>query len=74
MRLVPDWRSAWRWLSIQITAVGIALQAAVLAWPDIKDWVGDAASHYIGIVILVGIAMGRLKAQPAPPCEPKAGG
>lgn len=62
MILVPDWRSAWRWLSIQITAVGIALQAAIIAFPDVKNWVGDTVAHWVGLLILVGIAVGRLKA------------
>lgn len=68
MNLVPNWKCAWRWLSIQITAVGIALQAAVLAFPGIRDWLGDTATHAVGLLILAGIAVGRLKDQtPAPP-------
>lgn len=66
VRIVPNWRHAWRWLSIQITAVGIALQAAILAWPDVKDWIGDRVAHYVGLLILVGIAMGRFKDQSKP--------
>lgn len=66
MTFVPDWRQSWKWLSIQITALGIALQAAILAWPDIKDWIGDTASHCVGLLVLVGIALGRLKDQKAP--------
>lgn len=65
MKLVPNWREAWKWLSMQITALGIALQAAILAFPDLKNWVGDMVSHCVGLLILVGIAMGRLKAQPS---------
>lgn len=66
MKLVENWRQAWKWLSIQITAVGIALQAAVLAFPDIKNWLGDGVSHCVGLLILVGIGLGRLKDQSKP--------
>lgn len=63
MKLVPNWKDAWKWLSIQITAAGVALQAAILAFPDIKDWLGDTVTHCVGLLILVGIALGRLADQ-----------
>jgi hypothetical protein len=66
MKIVPDWREAWKWLSIQLVALGIALQGAVLAFPDLKDWLGDTATHLVGILILAGVAMGRLKDQSKP--------
>lgn len=61
--MVDDWHSAWKWLSIQIAAIGVALQAAVLAFPSIKDWLGDTATHGVGLLILIGIVMGRIVAQ-----------
>jgi len=60
---VSNWRQAWKWLSIQLAALGIALQASVLAFPDIKNWLGDKITHYVGLLILSGIAIGRLKNQ-----------
>lgn len=63
MKPVPDWKDGWRWLSVQITALGIALQGAIIAFPAIKDWVGDTVSHLVGLVILGGIALGRFKDQ-----------
>jgi hypothetical protein len=63
MMIVPNWREGWKWLSIQITAVGIALQAAIIAWPDIKDWLGDTVTHCVGLVILAGVALGRFTKQ-----------
>lgn len=63
MTLVPNWKDAWKFLSIQITGIGIALQASIIAFPDVKDWLGDAVSHCVGLLILVGVALGRLKCQ-----------
>lgn len=69
MKPVSNWRQAWKWLSIQITAVGVALQAAILAFPALKEWVGDTLSHCVGLLILVGIGIGRLKDQ-SPKAKP----
>lgn len=63
MKLVPDWRAAWRWISIQLAVVGAALQAAILAFPSLKDWLGDTAAHGVGLLILGGIIGGRLVQQ-----------
>lgn len=63
MQLIPDWRRAWRLVSLQIVAVGAALQASIIAFPDFKDWLGDKMSHYVGLLMLVGIAAGRLVKQ-----------
>ncbi len=66
MKLLPDWRDCWKWLSIQVIAAGVALQGAVLVWPEVKDWIGDTASHLVGLLILGGAALGRLKDQRKP--------
>jgi len=34
MRLVEEWRSAWRWFSLQAMALTAAIQAAWAAMPD----------------------------------------
>lgn len=60
MKLVENWRSAWKWFSIQLAVVGAAMQAAILAFPSLKDWVGDTVAHGVGILILLGIVMGRV--------------
>jgi hypothetical protein len=66
MKLVENWRHAWKWISIQLVAVGVTLQAGVLAFPDLKDWLGDTMSHLVGLLILVGIAGGRVVKQKTP--------
>lgn len=36
MKLVADWQEAHRWISIRLSALGVALPPAWLAMPD--DW------------------------------------
>lgn len=38
IRLVEDWRRAWRWSSVRLIAISAALQGALLAFP-LKDYV-----------------------------------
>jgi hypothetical protein len=40
MRLVAEWRSAWRWFSLQAMALTAAIQAA---WATIPD---DLKQHF----------------------------
>lgn len=63
MKLVENWRNAWKWFSIQVAVVGAALQGAILAFPSIKDWLGDTASHCVGLLILAGVIGGRMVQQ-----------
>jgi len=52
MRLVEEWRSAWRWFSLQAMALTAAIQAAWSALPD------DLKQHVpAGIVTAVSIAL-----------------
>lgn len=60
MKLIPDWKSAWKWLSVQIALAAAALQGVILAFPSVHDWLGDFTSHAVGLVMIVGLVMGRL--------------
>lgn len=61
MKLVPDWRSAWRWLSVQALAV-IALLPVV--WPtlppQVTGWVPEEWRPWIIVLLAVGGIAGRL--------------
>ena len=35
MRLLPDWRQAWRWWSVRVSALGALLAAIALLAPDV---------------------------------------
>lgn len=67
MRLVPDWRSAWRWFSVQALAI-LAVLPVVWATlpPDIKALIPAKYGLYIAAAVaLAGIA-GRLIDQNKP--------
>jgi hypothetical protein len=60
---VPNWRDSWRWLSVQLSIIGVALEGAIVTFPAIHDWLGERISHCVGILILAGVVAGRLKDQ-----------
>lgn len=63
MKLIDEWRSAWRFLSVQAAVVGGALlagvQAAQQAGLHVPAWVNTA----VGIVTVVGVVAGRVVSQ-----------
>lgn len=61
MRLVPDWREAWRWFSVQALGIVMALPIVWAGLPsDIKAWV--PASWHVWVLVAIGAAgiVGRL--------------
>jgi hypothetical protein len=61
MKLVPDWRDAWRWFSVQALAVIIALPVVWVALPaDAKSFLPDSLEPWILMLIAVGGLVGRL--------------
>lgn len=66
MKLVDNARTAWKWLSIQLAVIGGAMQAAIMAFPTFKEWLGDELSHAAGVVMFAGIILGRLVDQKKP--------
>jgi hypothetical protein len=68
MKIIPDWRSAWRWFSVQALA---ALVALPLVWvglpPDVKSFLPDGAEPYILVLLAAGGLVGRLVDQKKAP-------
>ena len=62
--LVDEWRTAWRWFSVQSMALSAVLLAAWQALPDeLREALPRALPHWLAIALLVlGIA-GRLVKQ-----------
>jgi hypothetical protein len=66
MKLVEEWGSCWKWLSVQANTVGIAITSTYgLMYDELKDtlppkWMTIA----VIVVFALGIA-GRLISQPA---------
>jgi hypothetical protein len=65
MKLVPNWRRAWRMVSVQAMAVAAAIQGA---WPLLDDAMRATLPphlvHWLSVVLLVAGIAGRLVDQP----------
>lgn len=65
MKLIANWRKAYRMLSVQSMAVATALQGAWVVLPeDMKVTVPPHAVYWITMALLVFGIAGRLVAQP----------
>jgi hypothetical protein len=56
MKLVPDWRKAWRWFSVQAFALQGIVAASWLAVPD--DMRAAVASEWLAAAAIVLTVMG----------------
>ena len=65
MKLIPDWKQAWRWHSTQIMA---ALAALPLVWMELPDdakaYIPDEWRPFIVAGLAVVGIIGRLRDQP----------
>lgn len=67
MKLVDNWRHAWKWLSVQLIAIAGAIQLSIIALPDkFTAWIPDAWAHGLTLFILASAVLGRLKDQTKP--------
>jgi hypothetical protein len=61
MKLVANWKSAWKWFSVQFVAAAGAIQLSVLAFPDsMRTWLPDWLMHMLAVALLVAAVLGRL--------------
>lgn len=61
MKLVHDWKSAWKWLSVQFVAAAGAVQLSVLAFPDtLRQYLPDWLTHVLAVLLLIAAVVGRL--------------
>lgn len=66
-RLIPDWRRAWRFLSLQISAINAAFLATWALLPDdIKAGLPSWLVPFAGVMLLLVGMGGRLYKQKAP--------
>jgi lysozyme len=82
--LVEEWRSAWRWASVQLAVVAGALAtAAIAAWPVlhwlIMQYVPDGpvrsvVAAFVGVIVFaVPVATRIFKKKPCPPTSAEPG-
>jgi hypothetical protein len=61
MKLVNNWKSAWRWFSVQLVAAAGAVQLSVLAFPEtVRGWLPDWLTHALAVALLMAAVLGRL--------------
>ena len=53
MRLIDDWKQAWRLFSVQVAAALVALELAGDYLPEIKEYLGDDYAKWVGLGIIV---------------------
>jgi len=64
MKLVANWKSAWKWFSVQFVAAAGAIQLSVLAFPEtVRAWLPDWLTHVLAVLLLLAAALGRLVEQ-----------
>lgn len=68
MKLVPNWRNAWKWISVNCMAGAAALQMIWLQMPpELKSEFPPGWVNYITATILVMGVLGRLLQQSPSP-------
>jgi hypothetical protein len=61
-RLIDDWRQAWRFWSVRLSAFGAALSAAWVSMPaDMRD--GFPGAQWIGLMLFISVLLARLVVQ-----------
>ena len=54
MKLIPDWRHAWRFLSVQLAALIALLATAFDYLPVIRTYVPDGWVKWAALLIIAG--------------------
>ncbi len=57
LRLVPDWRHAWRFLSVQLAAVIALLATAYDYLPAFRDYVPEGWVKWAALLIIAARVM-----------------
>lgn len=64
MKLIDEWKAAWRMLSVQSMSAAIAIQTAWVGLPDdMKASIPPQYVHYITMALLAFGVVGRLVKQ-----------
>lgn len=64
MNLIPEWRKAWKLTSVQLAALGAALNAAAVGWSLFQGAVDPLVFASVNMVLSVAVAVSRVVKQP----------
>lgn len=60
MKLVDNWRSSWKWFSLQTIAAGGVVQLSFIAMPaELRAYIPDTWMHWVAVGTLATAALGR---------------
>lgn len=52
MKLVPNWKNGWKWLSVHLMVLGGAIQGAWIAFPDsMRSFLPDKYAHFAAMCV-----------------------
>lgn len=60
MRMVDEWRSAWKWASVQIAALAAVAMQLYEQVPQFQQYIPDKVFHHAMTGIVALIIVGRL--------------
>lgn len=64
MKLIPEWKKAWRMFSVQAMTLATAMQTAWIAIPeDLKVRIPESYVNGVSIALLVAGILGRMVQQ-----------
>jgi len=64
MALIPEWRKAWRLTSVQLAALGAALNAVAVGWSLFQGAVDPLVFASVNMILSVAVAVSRVVKQP----------
>lgn len=65
MNLIPDWRRAWRFFSVQAMAWATAIQVTWMSIPEaMRTTLPETIVHWVTVMLLVLGILGRVVKQP----------
>lgn len=71
MKLVPNWKNGWRWLSVHLMALGAAFTGAWLALPDsMRSFLPDKWGKIAALLTFIAGLGARFINQPAKSVPP----
>lgn len=52
MKIVPNWKNGWKWLSVHLMVLGGAIQGAWVAFPDsMRSFLPDKYAHLAAMCV-----------------------
>ncbi|OBY91168.1 hypothetical protein A6723_024235 [Pseudomonas sp. AU11447] len=73
MELIPEAKHWWRLSSVQLSILGVALNAAATGWSAFQGAVDPLVFSVVNMILGIAVAVSRVIAQPSLPREQKEG-